>query len=147
MRISAKGEYAIRALLDLAMHDTGGLVAIQDIAGRQSIPPRFLEQVLLQLKRAGLLTSKRGAAGGYHLRRPPDEITVGDALRAVEGATGPFEPPRGRYPGAAQHDADLAELWNALSAAVSEVIDQMTFGDLASRVKARRGAAHPTYHI
>jgi len=85
MRISAKGEYAIRALLDLAVHHGEGLVPIQEVARRQSIPQRYLEQVLLLLKRAGILESKRGSAGGYQLVRSPAGISVGDVLRAVEG--------------------------------------------------------------
>src|SRR6266446_5933649 len=94
MKISAKGEYALKAMLDLSMRESSGLVSIQEIAARQSIPQRYLEQVLLQLKRASLLTSKRGAAGGYHLTRSPGEITVGEVLRAVEGEVAPFEPAR-----------------------------------------------------
>ena len=74
MRISAKGEYAIRATLDLALHRHDGLVPIQDVARRQGIPQRYLEQVLLLLKRAGFLESKRGAAGGYALVRNPAEL-------------------------------------------------------------------------
>ena len=85
MRISAKGEYAIRALLDLAVHHGEGLVPIQEVAHRQGIPQRYLEQVLLLLKRAGLLESKRGSTGGYQLVRPPAAISVGEVLRAVEG--------------------------------------------------------------
>jgi len=96
MKISAKGEYALKAMLDLSMRESSGLVSIQEIAARQSIPQRYLEQVLLQLKRASLLTSKRGAAGGYHLTRSPGEITVGEVLRAVEGEVAPFEPARER---------------------------------------------------
>ncbi|MBI4593683.1 MAG: Rrf2 family transcriptional regulator [Candidatus Rokubacteria bacterium] len=91
MKISAKGEYAIKAVLDLAMHYGRGLVPIQEIAARQRIPQRYLEQVLLAIKRAGLLESKRGAAGGYHLTKPPEQITVGAVLRAVEGTGVPFE--------------------------------------------------------
>src|ERR687888_2631846 len=91
MRISAKGEYAIKSMLDLAMHPGRTLVPIQEIAARQAIPQRYLEQVLLALKRAGLLTSKRGSTGGYHLTKAPDEITVGAILRAVEGTRAPFE--------------------------------------------------------
>jgi cysteine synthase A len=79
-------------MLDLALHRERGLTPIQAIAARQAIPQRYLEQVLLALKRAGLLTSKRGSAGGYHLTRPPEDITVGDVLRAVEGVGAPFEP-------------------------------------------------------
>ena len=84
MRISAKGEYAIRALLDLTLHQAGeggGLVTIQDVARRQGIPARYLEHVLLQLKRAGFLQSKRGATGGYRLARAPHAVSVGEVLR------------------------------------------------------------------
>src|SRR3972149_1978693 len=94
MQISAKGEYAIRAVLDLALQRERGLTPIQGIATRQGIPQRYLEQVLLALKRAGLLASKRGSTGGYHLTRAPEEITVGDVLRAVEGRSAPFSAQR-----------------------------------------------------
>src|SRR3989441_5066 len=105
MRISAKGEYAIQAVLDLAIHRQHGLTPIQEIAARQAIPQRYLEQVLLALKRAELLTSKRGSAGGYHLTRPPEEITGGDVLRAVAGAGAPFETQRrGGRSTRARHD-------------------------------------------
>ncbi len=146
MRISAKGEYAIQAMLDLALHRERGLTPIQAIAARQAIPQRYLEQVLLALKRAGLLTSRRGSAGGYHLTRPPEDITVGDVLRAVEGAAAPFETQRrgGRSTGE-RHD--LAELWAEISSAVSKVVDQLTLGDLATRARERRSAARPMYHI
>ena len=147
MRISAKGEYAIKAMLDLAMRQPDGLVSIQAIAARQAIPQRYLEQVLLQLKRAGLVESKRGASGGYHLTKAPDEITVGQALRAVEGATAPFEATRAAGRGARGRGDDLAELWAALAKAVSAVIDHLTFGELAARAAARRASARPMYHI
>lgn len=147
MKISAKGEYAIKAMLHLSMHHSQGLVSIHEIASRQSIPQRYLEQVLLQLKRAGLLTSKRGAAGGYHVTKSPDDITVGEVLRAVEGATPPFDFARPGRPRASDYANDLAELWEDLSKAVSQVIDRMTFGELAARAAQRRSAARPMYHI
>jgi Rrf2 family cysteine metabolism transcriptional repressor len=143
MRISAKGEYAIKAVLDLTLHQGGGLTPIQEIAERQRIPQRYLEQVLLALKRAGLLTSKRGAAGGYHLTRPPEEITVGEVLRAVEGADAPFEAV-GRD-GRSGHAR--VELWGAIAEAVSGVVDRLTFGDLATRARERLAVARPMYHI
>ena len=146
MRISAKGEYAIKAVLDLALHRHRGLVPIQEIAARQAIPQRYLEQVLLALKRAGLLTSRRGSSGGYHLTRPPEEITVGAVLRAVEGRSAPFEAVNGdrRSTGAGE---DLAALWREIGEAVSQVIDRLTFGELAARSAERRSAARPMYHI
>ena len=145
MRISAKGEYAIKAVLDLALHHGRGLVPIQEIAGRRAIPQRYLEQVLLGLKRAGLLTSKRGAAGGYHLARSPDEVTVGAVLRAVEGAHAPFESrPRDRHTG---DGSDLVELWDEIADAVAKVVDRLTFAELADRVREHESAARPMYHI
>src|SRR3989440_12396970 len=78
-------------MLDLAMHRGRTLVPIQEIAARQAIPQRYLEQVLLSLKPAGLLTSKRGSTGGYHLTRDPEDITVGAVLRAVEGTRAAFQ--------------------------------------------------------
>jgi Rrf2 family cysteine metabolism transcriptional repressor len=146
MRISAKGEYAIKAMLDLAMHRGRTLVPIQEIADRQAIPQRYLEQVLLALKRAGLLTSKRGSTGGYHLTKAPDEITVGGVLRAVEGGSAPFEgAPQGRHNGAYSHD--LGELWEEIADAVTGVVDRWTLEDLVARTAERRGSARPMYHI
>jgi Rrf2 family protein len=144
LRISAKGEYAIKAVLDLALHRDRDLIPIQEIAGREGIPQRYLEQVLLSLKRAGILTSKRGSAGGYHLTAPPEEITVGAVLRAVEGTGVPFEPQARPRNG---HGDDLAELWRRIGDAVSQVVDQLTFGELAARASERREAARPMYRI
>lgn len=145
LRISARGEYAIRAVLDLALRHGRGLVPIQEIAVRQRIPQRYLEQVLLALKRAGLLESKRGASGGYHLTKSPDEITVGAVLRAVEGGPDPVEARARLRRGADGHD--LADLWAEIAEAVSRVVDRLTFGELAARVLERESAARPMYHI
>jgi len=144
VRISAKGEYAIKAVLDLALHRDRDLIPIQEIAAREAIPQRYLEQVLLSLKRAGILTSKRGSAGGYHLTKSPDEITVGAVLRAVEGTGAPFEPHARPRNG---HGDDLTELWRRIRDAVSQVVDQLTFGDLAAQAARRRASARPMYHI
>lgn len=146
MRISAKGEYAIKAMLDLALQRERGLIPIQEIAARQAIPQRYLEQVLLSLKRAGLLTSKRGSTGGYHLTREPEDITVGAVLRAVEGTRQPFEASGGtRRNGGTE--AELADLWLEISEAVSKVVDRVTFGELVARARERRSRARPMYHI
>ena len=147
MRISAKGEYAIRALLDLAVHHGEGLVPIQEVARRQGIPQRYLEQVLLLLKRAGFLESKRGSAGGYQLVRAPGAISVGEVLRAVEGRVTVLEV-AGRTPRTtSEADSDLAPLWREIAGAVDAVIDRTTFGDLAEQAKARRSPDRAIYHI
>ena len=148
MRLSAKGEYAIKALLDLALHDQEGLQPIQGIAARQGIPQRYLEQVLLQLKRAGLLESRRGSAGGYRLSRPSDQVTVGVVLRAVEGGIVGAEPARRDARHAqAECAGDLSDLWREIAAAVSAVVDRVTLEELRRRAEERRGSASPMYHI
>ena len=132
-------------MLDLAIQRERDLVPIQAIAARQRIPQRYLEQVLLALKREGLVTSKRGSAGGYQLIRPPEEMTVGDVLRAVEGASAPFEALTGRRQ--PSDGGNLTELWSEISEAVSKVVDGLTFGDLAERARERQGVVRPMYHI
>ena len=124
------------------MHQRVELIPTQDIAARQAIPQRYLEQVLLALKRSGLLTSKRGSSGGYHLTRPPEEITVGAVLRAVEGENAPFE-----VLGRRGDEYDLAELWAEIAQAVSRVVDGLTFGELAARARERRAAVRSMYYI
>src|SRR5574341_105476 len=90
MKISTKGDYATRALQDLALHYGEGPIPIEAIAKRQALPARYLEQLLLALKRAGFLTSKRGVNGGYYLAKPPREITLGQIIRAVDGPIAPI---------------------------------------------------------
>ena len=144
MRISAKGEYAIKAMVDLALRDGQDLQPIQDIAARQAIPQRYLEQVLLQLKRSGFLYARRGSAGGYRLGRPADEITVGALLRSVEG---PPAGPDSRRGGRGEDAAGLQELWQEIAEAVASVVDRTTLDDLRRRALDRRRAARPMYHI
>jgi Rrf2 family protein len=89
MKISKKGEYAMRAMSDLALHMGDEYVRIVDISRRQRIPEKFLEQILLQLRNAGLLESKRGVGGGYKLAKPPERVTLADLLRIVDGPLAP----------------------------------------------------------
>jgi Rrf2 family protein len=148
MRISAKGEYAIKAMLDLALHSGKGLIPIQEIAARQGIPQRYLEQVLLLLKRAGFLTAKRGSAGGYQLARSSRDITVGEVVRAIEGALPQVDAGRrGGRGGAQDQSGDLQELWRKVSDAVSGILDGVTFADLCQKAEERRSATRPMYHI
>lgn len=84
LRLSSRGRYAVRAIFDLAQNE-GAPVQVKDVAGRQRIPLRFLEQIFQALKRAGLVDSKRGPRGGFMLARRADEVRLGDVLRAVEG--------------------------------------------------------------
>ena len=148
MRVSAKGEYAIKAMLDLALSDDGlTLQPIQDIARRQGIPQRYLEQVLLALKRAGFLHSRRGSAGGYRLAKPPDQVTVGALLRAIEGRPGVGGGERSTPGSAGDAIGDLAHLWRAVSEAVDSVVDGTSLEDLKRHAVERRASAKPMYHI
>src|SRR3954462_11883575 len=85
VKLSNKGRYGVRAMFDVAFHGDGGSAQIKDIAEREGIPARFLEQIFQDLRRAGLVSSKRGPRGGYQLARPGREISLGDILRALEG--------------------------------------------------------------
>lgn len=85
VKLSNKGRYGVRAIFDIAFHSGGKATQIKDISRRQAIPPRFLEQIFQDLKRAGLVTSKRGPRGGYALAMDPDDIRIGDIVRALEG--------------------------------------------------------------
>lgn len=85
MRLSAKGEYGVRAILDVALHSGQGPAQVREIAKRQAIPERFLEQVMASLKKGGLLQSTRGSQGGYILARPASEISLADVIEVIEG--------------------------------------------------------------
>ena len=86
MKLSTKGRYGLRAILDLAVYQDAGAVSIQSIADRQNISESYLEQLLAKLKKAGLVVSTRGASGGYRLAKDAGQISVGDVLRALEGS-------------------------------------------------------------
>ena len=141
MRISTRGDYATRALQDLALHYDQGPIAIEKIATRQGLPVRYLEQLLLTLKRAGFLLSKRGVNGGYSLAKPPARITLGEILRTVDGpieaiycVDQPQECARGS-------DCVLRDVWSEVGRAVSAVVDHTTLQDLCDR--SRQKASEP----
>ena len=130
MRLSAKADYALRASVELAAAGDGPVKA-EAIARKQSIPLRFLEHILLDLKHAGLVSSQRGAEGGYWLAQPPAEITLADVIRAVEG---PLANVRGISPDALEYQgsaAKLRDVWVALRASVRSVLEQVTLADVA----------------
>jgi Rrf2 family transcriptional regulator, cysteine metabolism repressor len=93
MKISKKGEYALKALIVLALHHEKGIrtTLISEIAQREQIPPKYLEQILLSLRKGGVLVSKSGVGGGYALSRPPEEITLGEVIRIIEGPLAPLQ--------------------------------------------------------
>ncbi|HEX2087826.1 MAG TPA: Rrf2 family transcriptional regulator [Solirubrobacteraceae bacterium] len=131
MRISAKADYALRAAAELAAAD-GGPMKGEQLASRQGIPPKFLENILGDLRHAGLVRSQRGAEGGYWLQRPAAEITLAEIVRAVEG---PLATVRGQRPedveygGAAEQ---LQRVWIAVRRNLREVLEEVTVADLAA---------------
>jgi len=129
MQISARADYAVRALLALAAAETDSATA-QWLADRQSLPRKFLEAILSDLRRGGVVRSQRGAEGGYRLARPAAEITIGDVLRAVDGPLAGVRgerPETAAYDGAAEH---LPVVWVALRAAVRSVLDEVSLADV-----------------
>ena len=132
MRVSAKVDYALRAMVELAAGE-GSLVKGERLAAAQSIPPTFLENILLELRHAGLVASQRGAEGGYRLARPPQEITLADVIRAVEG---PIASVRGGRPEDVSYEGPavaLREVWIELRAAMRGVLEGTTVADLVER--------------
>jgi Rrf2 family protein len=133
VKLSAKSDYAVRAAAELAAAQTGGApVRAESIATAQGIPQRFLENILADLRHAGLVQSVRGAEGGHRLARPAREITVADVIRAVDG---PLASVRGERPEAVAYDgpaAPLQRVWIALRKNVRDVVERVTLADLAS---------------
>lgn len=152
MRISSKGQYAVQAIFDLAYHNDGKAAQIKDICERQAIPPRFLEQVFQDLKRAGLVRSKRGPQGGYSLALGAEEVRLGDIVRAIEGpvALGPHTP-KSKAPRDATGVRVMREAFANVSTQLEAALDAVTVADLCARAEqlglARRAAPRYVYAI
>jgi Rrf2 family protein len=132
MRISAKVDYAVRAAIELATTDDEHLTKADAIARAQEIPPKFLENILGDLRQGGLVRSQRGAEGGYRLARPPEEITLADIIRVVEG---PMASVRGGRPEDVSYAGNaepLQRVWIAVRSALRQVAEHVTLADLAS---------------
>lgn len=144
MKVSTRGDYAARALLSLTIHvSEGGPTSVRDIADRTALPQPYLEQILLALKGAGLVRSKRGVGGGYVLAREPDQITLGDIVSAVDGpiAAGDFGEPH--KDGACDHEGQcvLLAIWAEVGDHMRKYLDSWTLADIAGI--ARGEAAWP----
>jgi Rrf2 family protein len=151
MKLTYKGDYALKAILDLCLHAQDGcVVPLTDIARRQDIPMPFLEQIMLILKKAGYVQSKAGKGGGFLLLKRPENITLGEITRLIEG---PIEPIACGAEGCASGCADeercaFREVWVQVTDAVSGIVDTVTF----SRIMRRTRELHDqrivdNYHI
>ncbi|HEY6761324.1 MAG TPA: Rrf2 family transcriptional regulator [Baekduia sp.] len=132
MRISAKADYAVRAAIELAAAGSERPTKGDAVAQAQGIPLKFLENILADMRHAGLVTSRRGAEGGYWLARPAEEITVADVIRAVEG---PLASVRGGRPEDVDYSGSaepLQKVWIGVRASLRRVVEQVTLADLAA---------------
>jgi len=135
MKISTKGRYALRLMVDLAEHKDSGFIALKDVAKRQNISKKYLEQIVPVLNGAGLLTTNRGNRGGYKLAKEPKEYTVGDILRITEGSIAPVS--------CLESDVNSCErknfcqtlyVWEGLYKVVNEYLDSITVQDIVDRI-------------
>lgn len=132
MRISARTQYALRAMVALAADE--GLVHAEKIAADQDIPRRFCDNILLHLRRSGLLVSQRGPEGGYRLARPAEQISLADVIRVTEGV----EPPAANFTGAA---APLTEIWERLYDHENALLSEITLADVVASTRADQAGA------
>ncbi|HEY2637814.1 MAG TPA: Rrf2 family transcriptional regulator [Solirubrobacteraceae bacterium] len=132
MRISARVDYAVRAAVELAAAgEDGGLVTAEAVSRAQDIPHRFLDHILASLRHAGLVESRRGPEGGHRLARPPEEITVAEIIRAIDGplaSVGGTRPDQLDPPGAA---APMRDVWVAVRASLRQVLEEVSIADVA----------------
>ena len=154
MKVSTKGRYGLRAMIDIAVHSNGSHVPLVQVAERQAISENYLEQVIALLRKGGFVRSVKGAHGGYRLMRSPSEIRVGDLLRTLEGSISVMD--RSGDPSAdAEADADndavrraiRTQVWDRIDRGVSEVVDSITLDDLVLEYRRLNGPDTLTYNI
>lgn len=141
MKVSTRGDYASRALLSLALHrDTAAPTSVRDIAERTGLPQPYLEQILLALKGAGLVRSKRGVGGGYVLAQPPEDITLAAIISAVDGpiVVGDFGEPHKN--GACDHEGQcvLLAIWGQVGEYMRRQLETLTLADIASMARGEQ---------
>lgn len=131
MKISTKGRYALRVMIDLATNQTEEPIRLKDVADRQGISVKYLEQIISALTKAGYLTSLRGSSGGYQLKKKPEEYTVGMILRATEGSLAPVSCVEDKDNPCERIDSCVtARVWKQINDAVNDVVDGITLQDL-----------------
>ena len=139
MKITKKGEYALRALVDLALNYKKGMRQIQDIVREEAIPEKFLEQILVVLKNAGFIQSKRGIGGGYFLSKSPVEISLGEVIRFVDGPLAPLEcasTDHGDCP--KEKICGIRSVMLDVTNATAEILDRVTLADVCNRTKGMK---------
>ncbi len=140
MKLSTKGRYGLRALIDLALYSENEAIPISSVASRQGISESYLEQLFGKLRKAGLIASARGAQGGYRLAKPASEISVGDVLRALEGNLDAVEcPGLKEEPGCEGADLCVTKyVWQRINESITEAVDEIRLDQLVSESKKAR---------
>lgn len=135
MKISTKGRYALRLMVDLAEHKDSGFIALKDVAKRQNISKKYLEQIVPVLNGAGLLTTNRGNRGGYKLAKEPKEYTVGDILRITEGSIAPVSCLESEVNSCERKNfCQTLYVWEGLYKVVNEYLDSITVQDIVDKI-------------
>ncbi len=132
MKISTKGRYALRMLIDLAEHKSDGYISLKDIAKRQGISKKYLEQIILSFNKSNILHASRGSQGGYKLSFPPDKYTLGDILRYSEGSLAPVDCIDNVY---CDKSPDCVEkyIWQGLNKVINDYLDSITLQDIIDK--------------
>lgn len=142
MKISTKGRYALRLMLDLAMHTEDGYISIKSVATRQGISDKYLEQIIKMLAAAGLVESTRGKQGGYKLTRAPEAYTVGEILRVTEGSLAPVSCLEEEHRCENCDNCVTFEIWQNVLDAINEVVDSITLSYLVEKQKTKRSCCN-----
>ncbi|SFX47626.1 Rrf2 family transcriptional regulator [Ruminococcus sp. XPD3002] len=140
MKISTKGRYALRMIIDLALHQDDGFVSLKDIAERQEISKKYLEQIVPMLNKSGILRTNRGNKGGYALAKSPEQLSVGDILRATEGSLAPVSClddnpntcPR-------QESCSTLYIWEGLFKTITDYLDNITISEIVEKISEQSG--------
>jgi Rrf2 family protein len=147
MRLSTKGRYGVRALVDIALNSDGGPVLLKDIAKRQDISAQYLEHLVAPLIRAGILRSIRGAKGGIALAKPPEEIRLSRVIEVLEGSVAPVECVDNPGLCARSKECVTRDVWSDIKAAIMGVLESQTLKDLMDRQRAKAPSKSGTYSI
>lgn len=145
MKISTQGRYGLRALVDLAVNDNKGAIPLREISKREDISERYLEQLFAKLRKAGLVRSIRGAHGGYKLNKSPEDITVGDIIRVLEGNIVPVKCGNNDERCERLNQCVVHEVWEELTEKINEVVDSHTLAELKEKAIKKRRQNNETY--
>jgi len=140
MKISTKGRYALRMIIDLALHQDDGFVSLKDIAERQEISKKYLEQIVPMLNKSGILRTNRGNKGGYALAKSPEQLSAGDILRATEGSLAPVSClddnpntcPR-------QESCSTLYIWEGLFKTITDYLDNISINEIVEKISEQSG--------